>query len=214
MNDIRVMLVDHNQLLRECLQERLQREPALRVVAVAANGPDAVRHLRGQSRPHVALVSAHLPGWSGPEVTRRLLALRPALRVIGLTATAEPALLAGLAQAGAVAWVAADCSVQNLVQTIHAARHGRNADDDRGLHPALSAQGDRAPLSRPPRLTNREVEILQRLRQGGDNRQIGHSLGISGRTVQSHLSSIYAKLNVTCRTEAALEGLRRGLIRG
>lgn len=213
MNAIRVMVVDHHRLVQECLCARLNREPTVQVVATATSGPEAVRLLRGSDRPHVALIAAQLPGFSGAEMVRRLRETRPQTRVVGLSPVEDAALLRDLAQAGAFAWLATTAPFADLLQILHEARYGRQA-----RHPSLESvllgarTGFATSFPKDPPLTHRELEILQHLHLGGSNRQIGYSLGISGRTVQSHLSSIYAKLAVRCRTEAALEGLRRGLV--
>jgi two-component system, NarL family, response regulator LiaR len=217
MNTIRIMLVDDHALVREGTKEFLQREKDLEVVAEAGDGNQAVA-LADKHRPDVVIMDIAIPKLNGIDATKQIKALHPAMAVLVLTAYDNDQYIFALLEAGAAGYLLKDIKMYDLVQAIRAVYSGESV-----LHPVVARKvmdyftGHAEPPCPLPkddpsfeRVTGREIEVLQLAAKGMTNREIAGSLSISTRTVQVHLSNVFAKLGVGSRTEAVLCGLRKG----
>jgi len=214
---IRLILADDHALLRQGTAELLRREPDLEVIGEASNGLEAVelaRHLR----PDLVAMDVRMPTLSGLEATRRLREVAPEVRVLVLTAYDEDQYVFSLLQAGASGYLLKSAPVSELVKAIHRVCQGDTPLDPliaRKLVLRVSDQGVRLAAAREEvhlaeELTARELDVLRLLARGLSNRAIADELSISDRTVQTHLTNIFAKLHVTSRMEAVLMAIRRG----
>jgi DNA-binding NarL/FixJ family response regulator len=131
--------------------------------------------------------------------------------VLALTAFDDDPYIFGLLEAGASGYVLKTAESSELVRAIRAVAAGQSALDP-AIAPRLIARVAQ-PAPSGESLTDRELEVLRLAARGLTNKQIGHDLDISDRTVQNHLANIYAKLGVASRTEAVTAGLQRGLFR-
>lgn len=217
MDTIRVMLVDDHVLVREGTKELLDREPDLEVVAEAGDGVEAVE-LATKHRPDVVIMDIAIPKLNGIDATRRIKGLHPATAVLVLTAYDNDQYIFALLEAGAAGYLLKDIKMHDLVQSIRAVYSGESV-----LHPVVARKvmDHFASRAEPPspatheqpaldHITSRELEVLKLAAQGMTNREIAARLSISIRTVQVHLSNVFAKLGVGSRTEAVVCGLRRG----
>lgn len=213
MDKIRVMLVEDHVLMREGTQELLEREEDLCVVAQAGDGLEAVR-LAATHHPDVILMDIALPKLSGLEATRQIKAAGPESAILVLSAYDDDEYVLAFLEAGATGYLLKSVSAQELIHAIRAVHAGESV-----LHPAITRKvidylsGPGAPEQQEedlPCLTDRELEVLQLAAGGRTNREIGSELSISGRTVQVHLSNVFAKLGVGSRTEAVLYAVRQG----
>jgi len=215
MDTIRVMLVEDHVLVREGTREFLAREPDLEVVAEAGDGVQAVE-LATKHRPDVVIMDVAIPRLNGIDATRRIKSLHPATAVLVLTAYDNDQYIFALLEAGAAGYLLKDIKMADLVQAIRAVYAGESV-----LHPHVArkvmdyftghGQGPPPAADRSfEHVTARELEVLKLAAKGMTNREIAASLSISTRTVQVHLSSVFAKLGVGSRTEAVLCGLRNG----
>lgn len=211
---IRVVIADDHTLVREGTAQLLAKHGDIAVVAAAADGLSALEVICAEL-PDVALVDIAMPGLSGIEVTRRVKASAPQVAVLVLTVHDEAGYVRALLEAGAAGYLLKDIGETDLVDAIRAVHAGESV-----LHPALtsalfaSMSGDhenrehaRSPLS------DREAEVLQLAAAGASNKQIAADLGLSPRTVQTHLRNIFEKLSVASRTEAVITALQRGWLR-
>ncbi len=214
---IRLILADDHALLRQGTAELLRREPDLEVIGEASNGLEAVelaRHLR----PDLVAMDVRMPTLSGLEATRRLREIAPEVRVLVLTAYDEDQYIFSLLQAGASGYLLKSAPVSELVKAIH-----RVCEGDTPLDPLIARKivlhvSDQGAQAIAPReedhlaeeLTARELDVLHLLARGLSNRAMADELSISDRTVQTHLTNIFAKLHVTSRMEAVLMAIRRG----
>jgi DNA-binding NarL/FixJ family response regulator len=217
MDPITIMLVEDHVLLREGTRELLDREDDLEVVAEAGDGDEAVR-LAEMHRPDVIVMDIALPGSNGLEATRRIKAVMPDAIILVLTAYDDDQFVFAFLAEGAAGYLLKDISATELIESIRAVHAGEPA-----LHPTVAKKvieyfaksATRDPPTRDSGhevdLTEREKEILVLAARGLTNAGIANDLGISSRTVQVHLSTVFGKLGVGSRIEAVLRALRRGL---
>jgi two-component system, NarL family, response regulator len=201
----RVMLVDDHALLRTGVANIINQEPDLHVVAEAANGVEAIAAFR-QHHPDVTLLDLRMPVMEGVEAVRHIREIDPQARVIVLTTYDADEDIARALQAGAKAYVLKDISADALVACIHDVLAGKTY-----LAPAAAAK--LAERVTRIQLTPRELSTLRLMADGKANKEIATDLGISERTVKTHLGHLFEKLGVTSRTEAVKVATRRGLVR-
>ena len=201
----RVLVVDDHSLLRTGVANIINLEPALEVVAEAANGLDAIEAYR-TFQPDVVLMDLRMPEMEGVEAVRRIREIDPHARVIVLTTYDADEDIARALQAGAKAYILKDIAADALVACIRDVLAGKT-------YLAPSAAAKLAERVTQVQLTPRELAALRLLANGHSNKEIATALGISERTVKTHLGHLFEKLGVTSRTEAVRVATRRGLVR-
>jgi len=205
---IRVLLADDHAVVRKGIREFLEEDAAIRVVAEANNGEEAVAMV-ARDKPDVAVLDIQMPRLNGLDAARQIKKDFPATRVLMLTAYDEDPYIIAALQAGASGYLLKTASSAELVSAVHAVALGENA-----LSPSVAQKLVQRALGKEARdetieaLTERELEVLRLAAKGLGNKQIGAALSISDRTVQGHLANIYSKLHVTTRTEAVMFALR------
>ncbi len=208
---LRIVLVDDHPVVRAGLRMVLEAQADIEVVAEATSGAEALQAAAVQG-VDVLVLDLNLPDMNGVQVIERLQQWPHPPPVLVLTAVKDPHLALELLAAGAVGYVLKDEALEILPHAVRAVARGEN-----WLSSAVASQvvqravAPRLPASPPAEnLTPREMEVLRLLAQGLDNAAIARRLVITKRTVQNHVSTIYAKLGVSSRTEAALYAIRRG----
>ena len=201
-----VLLVDDHPVVRSGLRAVLDTGE-VQVVGEAATGEEAVA-LAGHLRPDVVLCDLRLgDGIDGIQTTAALRALDPAPAVLILTTFDRDAEILGATEAGAAGYLLKDVAPEAIIEGIQ-----RAARDDVVLAPELAARvlkGMRNPL---PRLTEREVEVLQLMSTGAANKEIARTLFVTEATVKSHIGHILTKLDVDSRSRAIHVARETGLI--
>lgn len=200
-----VLVVDDHALFRTGVANIINQEPDLRVVAEAGNGAEAVDAFE-RHRPDVTLLDLRMPVMEGVEAVRRIRNLDPQAKVIVLTTYDTDEDISRALKAGAKAYVLKDISAEALVACIHDVLAGKTY-----LAPAAAAK--LAEGVTRVQLTPRELSSLRLMADGRSNKEIANELGISERTVKTHLGHLFDKLGVTNRTEAVKVASRRGLVR-
>jgi DNA-binding NarL/FixJ family response regulator len=181
------------------------------VVGEAADGEEGVA-LTGDLRPDVVLMDLGMPGMGGVEATREIKRRWPQINVLVLTVHDDDQYLFEAIRAGASGYLLKDIHDQELIDAVLAVAGGGAVLQPavtRRLVAGLRLRGgtvDKAPPASP--LTQRELEVLRLVAKGLSNREVGAQLGVSVRTVETHLSHVYRKLGVSSRTEAAVAALR------
>jgi len=209
---IRVLIADDHAVVRQGLRTFLALQDGIDVVSEAADGAEAVAAVE-RLGPDVVLMDLVMPGVDGIEATRRIRDRRPATRVIALTSFADDDKVFPAVRAGAAGYLLKDVQPAELVRAIRDAHAGRAL-----LHPAVAARlMEEVAAAAPPErrddgLTPREREVLRLIAGGLANKAIALRLGLSERTVKTHVSNILTKLGLTDRTQAAVYALRHGLV--
>jgi two-component system NarL family response regulator len=200
-----VLVVDDHALVRTGVVKIISHEPDLQVVAEAANGAEAVEAY-AKFRPDVTLLDLRMPVMEGVEAVRQIREMDPQAKVIVLTTYDTDEDITRALKAGAKAYALKDISADELVTCIHDVLAGKTY-----LAPAAAAK--LAEGMARMQVTPRELSALRLMADGKSNKEIATSLGISERTVKSHLGHLFEKLGVTSRTEAVKVATRRGLVR-
>jgi DNA-binding NarL/FixJ family response regulator len=200
-----VLLVDDHALLRTGVANIINQEADLHVVAEAGNGVEAIEAW-DRHRPDVTLLDLRMPVMDGVEVVQRLRERDPRVRVIVLTTYDTDGEISRALKAGAKAYVLKDIGADALIACIRDVLAGKTY-----LAPAAAAK--LAEEVTRVQLTPRELASLRLLADGKANKEIANELGISERTVKTHLGHLFEKLGATSRTEAVKIATRRGLVR-
>lgn len=208
---IRILLADDHAVVRKGIRDFLEEEPDFEIVAEAADGRTA-QELIAQAIPTVAILDIRMPNLTGIEVTRWVRSERLPVKVLILSAYDDAPFAVAVMQAGADGYVLKNAEAGQIVAAVRDVAAGRIVIDT-GIKQVLVARlGDPSSGVAPEPLSDREREVLELAAGGLTNRGIGVRLGISDRTVQGHLASIYGKLQVGSRTEAVTRALHLGWI--
>ena len=185
----------------------------MEVVADAANGEEAIK-LASELRPDVVVMDIVMPRIGGIEATKKIKEIAPDIAILILTAYDDEEYVLGLLDAGAAGYLLKSARGRELVGAIRAIRSGESV-----LHPNIIAKLLRRAMTVPagvqkPQnlLSERESEILKLVALGMSNKDIAEKLFLSERTIKSHLTNIFNKLNVASRSEAIVQGLKWGLV--
>jgi DNA-binding NarL/FixJ family response regulator len=199
---IRVVLVDDHAVLRTGLGQLLSGAGDIEVVGTAADGIEAVDVVQA-ARPDVVLMDLQMPRMDGVSATRLIRERVPDAQVVVLTSYSDSARIVAALDAGAVGYLLKDADPEDVLDGVRAVSRGESPIHPRAARQLLTARNGDAP-GPAGRLTPREGEVLTLVRQGLANKQIARRLGISERTVKAHLTSVFATIGVTDRTQAAL----------
>ena len=208
---VRVLVVEDHPLFRKGVVALLAAEPDLEVAGTAGSGEEAVV-LAADLRPDVVLMDLQLPGMSGIEATRAIVAAEPGIRVLVLSLFEDDDSVFLALRAGARGYVLKDADEDELTGAIRAVARGE-AIFSRAIAGRVLAFFA-APRPAPkafPELTDREREILALIAAGHPNPSIARQLFLSPKTVANYVSSIFAKLQVADRAEAMVRAREAGL---
>jgi len=202
---VSVLIADDHPVVRQGLRTFLELQPGLRVVGEAAGGAEALRQIE-ELRPDVVLLDLHMPDLSGQEVLAALADRGDRTRVIVLTSVTDAREVTPAIKSGAAGFLYKDVDPESLARAIHSVHEGQVL-----FAPAAVAAMAAGPAPQLSQLTDRERQVLSLVAAGLSNRQISTRLSVAEKTVKTHLSSIFRKLAVTDRTQAALYAVRHGL---
>jgi len=219
-NPIRLLIVDDHTLFREGLLAIFLAVNDIEVVGEAASGEDAVEKAE-QLKPHVILMDIQLGDMNGIEASARILERMPNTRIIMLTMMEDSESLFAAMMAGARGYVLKGADKSEVLRTIRAVASGdvlfgaaiasRVTDYFRNLNTAQSPQPAASPF---PELSERELEVLDRIARGLNNHEIAAQLNITVKTVSNHISNIFGKLQVVDRAQAIIKAREAGLGKG
>ena len=204
---IRVVVADDHAVVRRGLTGLIEAADDMTVVGVAGDGAEAVALVR-EHRPDVALMDLQMPGVDGVEATRTIVAEGLGTEVLVLTSFSDQARIHAAIDAGAVGYLLKDAAAEDVVRGIRAAAAGGSPLDPRAARSLLDAASAPDPLDA---LSAREREVLGLLLEGLPNKLIARRLGISEKTVKTHLTHVFRAIGVTDRVQAVLWAERQGL---
>jgi len=213
---LRVIIVDDHALFRRGLEMVLENEKDIEVVGEATDGQQAVDKT-SELMPDVVLMDVRMPRRSGIEATQRIKELMPHVKIVVLTNSDEEADLYEAIKAGASGYLLKEISSEEVADAIRSVVQGHSR-----ISPAMASKlltefqamskrtDDRQPLA-PPKLTERELQILRLVAKGLGNRDIAQQLFISENTVKNHIRNILEKLQLHSRMEAVIYAVREKL---
>jgi len=191
----------------------LKKEPDFRIVGEASNGLEAVEKAR-ELAPDVVLMDLRMPELDGVEAMTRIKAENSDVKFIILTTFSDDEYIFRGIAAGARAYLLKDAPREELFKAIRAVSRGESL-----IQPVVASRvldrlfelSKKTPASET--LSDRETEVLQLMAKGVSNKDIADQLSITQSTVKTHITSIFQKLDVTTRTEAVTNALKKGIIK-
>lgn len=210
MPKVKVLLADDHPLARAGIKKILNRSPDIEVVGEATNGEEALEMIE-ELAPDVLLLDMEMPGLKGLEVARHLKAQDSPVKVLALSTYDDKQYIFGLLASGAAGYLTKEEVPQTIVEAVRGVARGEQGWVSRSVA-AIMATWTRDGDDDWMQLTDREIEVLREVVKGKTNQEIGLELGISQKTVEKHLESVFGKLKVASRVEAAVLAIREGLV--
>ena len=200
----RILLADDHLVVRMGLALMISRQPDMELVGEAENGEDAIRFAR-ETNPDVIIMDLQMPVMDGATAAQKIRAENPAAHILILTTFGATADAARALDAGALGAISKDSAQDRLLAAIRATAQGESVIDD---DIRMSAET----YHTAPKLSARQIEILDYASRGLENAEIARLIGISADGVKKHLKLIYTALGASTRAEASSLALRLGLI--
>jgi DNA-binding NarL/FixJ family response regulator len=214
---LRVMVVDDHALFRRGLEMVLQQEADIELVGEASDGAEAVERAT-ELMPDVVLMDVRMPRRSGIEAAGQIKEALPHAKILMLTISDEEADLYDAIKAGASGYLLKEIPIEEVADAIRSVWAGQSrispsmASKLLSEFATMSKRADEPRAVPAPKLTDRELEVLQLVAQGMNNRDIAKQLFISENTVKNHIRNILEKLHLHSRMEAVAYGIREGVI--
>jgi DNA-binding NarL/FixJ family response regulator len=213
VEQIKILVVDDHEVVRDGIVGNLVRQPDFAIVGQASNGLEAVQRAVELS-PDIVLMDLRMPELDGVEAMIRIKQDHPEIKFIVFTTYSDDEYLFAAIKAGAKGYLLKDAPRDELFKAIRAVSQGESL-----IQPVFTTKVlDKlaSELSRKSTgvdaLSDREIEVLDLMAKGVSNKDIADQLSITQSTVKTHVTSIFQKLNVTTRTEAVTTALKRGII--
>lgn len=210
---IRILIVDDHPLIRSGLRALLASAEDMQVVGEAGTGEEAMSQ-SASLQPDVIAMDLHMPGMGGIEATRKILQSNPQTHILVLTLFEDDDSLFAALRAGARGYVLKEANEVEVLRAIRAVNSGEaifSATIAQRLIDFFASQGQPAPPTPFPELTDREREILTWIARGSNNTEIAQGLGIGLKTVRNYISSIFNKLQVADRAQAIVRAREAGI---
>ena len=214
---IRVVIADDHPVVRTGLRLMLDMGERIELVGEAADGVAAI-HLVSSLEPDVVLMDLRMPAMDGLEAIERIRAEWPHIAIIVLTTYDEDEMMLRSLQAGVRGYLLKESGLETVLQAIESAARGEMLLQPEMMKRILDHAARRIkPLTHTQEnsdfnLTAREREVLAGIASGERSKEVAARLGITRRTVESYLNSIYTKLNVDSRAAAVAIAIERGLL--
>ncbi len=212
---VRVLVVDDQELFRRGLTVLVGARDGIELVGEAGDGESAVE-VALRTDPDVVLLDVRMPGKGGIATCAALKAVMPSVRIVMLTASDEGSDLYDAIRSGASGYLLKDASLDEVAQAVRLVADGQSL-----ISPAMAVKlldefkqlgNAGSDTVTPPRLTDRELEVLRLVARGRSNREIARELFISENTVKNHVRNILEKLQLHSRMEAVMYAVREKLL--
>ena len=211
MAKIGVLIVDDEPVYREGLCRILEAEEDLEVVARSSNYEEA-RRIAEELSPDVVIIGVSISGLRDVETISRIKAACPDAAILVVGSAISGSLLLACLRAGVAGYLPKKTDLCEMVSAVRSLHAGEVVLEKESVSKMLEEIKRGEEAGKILLLKNREVDVLKIVARGGSNKDIAQELGISVRTVQTHLANIFAKLGVDTRTEAVLYAIREGWI--
>ena len=215
MPTIKVFLADDHAMVRQGLASVLASAPEIEVIGEAGDGQEALKKIRS-IRPDVAVIDITMEGLNGLEVARRIRKSHPKIRVLILSIHSQEEYIIEAFKIGASGYLVKEAAVDELIAAIKAVYKGQAYLSPSIARRLIDDYLDKTQVphtkSLEPRLTDREVEVLQLVAEGKSNSEIASLLNISIKTVSTHRAHIMKKLDIHDALGLAKYAIRKGLV--
>ncbi|MCE5091125.1 DNA-binding response regulator [Staphylococcus devriesei] len=205
----KVILIDDHHIVRQGLEFLISTVDELEVQASFANGETFIKYLEENSAPDIILLDLVMPEMNGIEVTEYIKKHYPEIKVLVLTSYVDDEHVISAINKGADGYEMKDVEPQKLITTILDVLNNKQV-----IHP--EAQSVMDTMSQKPhynhKLSKRELDVLSEMVKGKTNKEIANTLYVSEKTIKTHVSHIFNKLEVTDRTQAAIYAIENKLI--
>jgi len=211
VNITKVLIADDHSTFSEGLQRVLSEEQDIQVVGVARNGEQAITMAK-ELHPDIVIMDIAMPVINGIEATRQIKEILPTTAVLVLSAYGYAPYVFSVLEAGAGGYLLKNVPMRELIRAIRALRNGESVFDQEVAEKVLRnlVKSWRGGLATSNQLKPRELEVIRLGARGLSNDEIAEKLNISPRTVQTHFTHIFDKLEVGSRLEAILRCLKEG----
>ncbi len=207
---VKILIADDHKIMRDGLRNMLDKEPGMEVVAEAKNGREAVR-LAEQLRPDILIMDISMDDLNGIDATRALMAKGLKTRIVALSMHADKRFVAGMFEAGAMAYLLKDCSYDELLQALRQVMAGRTYLCSMISGVVIRDYIQRMRKNETSVLSPREKEILQLMAEGSTTKRIASQLQVSVKTVETHRQHIMDKLNIYSIAELTKYAIKEGI---
>ncbi len=209
---IRVILADDHPLIRAGIRSILEKADDIVVVGEAGNGREALTLIHKEN-PDVVVLDVEMPVMAGIEVARELKKAGSPVHILALSAHDDEQYVFGLLESGASGYLIKDEIPETVVEAVRGVAQGEDGWLSRRIISKImrSRATRESGVPEGSKLSERELDVLKLIAKGEDNHQIAAALFISDSTVKSHCNSIYTKLDVRNRVQAAAWAWQRGL---
>ncbi|WP_079529217.1 response regulator transcription factor [Halobacillus hunanensis] len=207
---IKIVIADDHQVVRKGLVFFFQTQEDIEVVYEAANGLEVIQYLEGHPAD-VVLMDIQMPTMDGIEATKQLREQFPDIKIVMLTSFSDYDTVIPAIQAGANGYQMKDIDPDQLADVIRRVYKGETMIDAKAatqLMTHVTGSPQQEEEKRIHELTRREKDVLKEIMKGRSNKEIANHLFITEKTVKTHLSNIFSKLEVHDRTQAALFGVK------
>ncbi len=207
---IRVVIADDHVLVREGLRKLLELDHSIEVLTEVGDGQGAINIARKQ-QIDVILMDINMPGTNGIVATQVIKREIPSVKIIALTIYEDEEVVE-MVRAGVSAYVLKDVAGSELIDTIHKVMNGEIVIHPRVANRLVSELTRAEQETDDVKLTKREKDVLALLVKGNSNKEMAENMFISEKTVKNHLTSIFRKLGVKDRTQAAVYALKNHIV--
>ncbi len=210
---IKVMIAEDHSMIRDGLKQLLELEKDIKVIAACSNGEMAIEKYR-EVKPDVVLMDINMPVLNGLEALEQLKAYDSGVKAVMLTIHQDREYLLRALELGALGYILKDAEASALIEAIRSVNNNQTyiqpimARELVNEYKRIKSGGD----DPKNRLTDREIEVLKLLAKGMLNKEIANTLFISEKTVKNHISSIFRKLDVQDRTQAAVYAIKNKIV--
>jgi DNA-binding NarL/FixJ family response regulator len=211
MEKISVVIADDHPITRAGIRKFLEKAPDIEVVGEASDGESALSLVK-EFKPDVLLLDMEMPGKKGLDVARELQEAGSPVKILALSTYDDKQYIFGLLSTGAAGYLVKDEVPQTIVEAVRGVAQGQQGWISRKVAAVISAWTAEDP-SQESQLSSRELEVLKLVVDGKTNQEIGLEIGISPKTVEKHLESVYSKLHVASRVEAAVLAIKEGIVK-